>query len=103
LSKNTSIFNILGDIQAAAGSTDEFGVFNVVGTIMGSITSLILLVLPIFALLLIMYAGIQYIFSAGNPKKTEEAVKLLNSAIIGFAAFLMLDALWIFIRSFIGI
>jgi hypothetical protein len=93
-----------GILNAIHGtSTDAMAIFNVATTILAGITGLILEIIPIFALLMIMYAGLQYIFSAGNPKKSEEAVKLLNSAIIGFAIFLMLYALWYFILDFIGI
>lgn len=95
---------ISGIMSAINGSsTGYLDIFHVASAILTGITSLVLEIIPIFALLMIMYAGIQYIFSAGDPKKSEAAVKLLNSAVTGFAIFLMLYALWYFILGFIGI
>lgn len=88
---------------SVGSKTSPMDVPNLFLSILTQAINLVIYALPVFALIMIMYAGIQYIFSAGNPTKSGNAVKLLNSAIIGFAAFLMLLSLWVFMTSFIGI
>jgi hypothetical protein len=99
---STGLLNILQRIKGNQ-NTAAMAIPQLAVNILSQVTNLVLYLIPVFALIMIMYAGIQYIFSAGNPKKSEAAVKLLNSAVIGFAAFLMLLALWKFITNFIGI
>lgn len=81
-------------------STDPYAIFTLGNQIIEGINGLGLM--PIVALLTMMYAGIMYIFAGGDTKKTESAVKLLNTATIGFALSLILLALWDFIRALIG-
>lgn len=121
----SSIFFVAGNKAVAATAGNENGLLNILQSlvkkkpgslpqdamdvpnllvnILEQLINLILYIIPIFALLMIMYAGIQYIFSAGNPTKSGNAVKLLNSSVIGFAAFLMLLSLWRFMVAFIGV
>ncbi|MDD5731422.1 MAG: hypothetical protein PHU42_00785 [Patescibacteria group bacterium] len=97
-----SLDEILNIIRGGAGTTGPLEIFNVLSRLLTGITNWLLIGFPATALIFIMYSGLLYIFSAGNPKKTEAAVKSLNTSILGFVFFLMLYALWYFIRSFLG-
>jgi len=97
------IGNFITSLQNPNNNTDKYAIFVLGNSIINQVASLILDILPVFAIIMIMYSGLQYMFAAGDTKKTESAVKMLNSSIIGFAAFLALLALWRFITTFIGV
>jgi hypothetical protein len=51
--------------------------------------------------LYMVYAGIMYMLAAGDPKKQQAAMKVLNTAIIGFVLVLIIISLIHFARSFL--
>lgn len=94
------VSSIIEALKTPPQDNNPYAIFDLGKTIINDINGLGLM--PIVALLTMMYAGIMYIFAGGDPKKTESAVKLLNTATIGFALSLVLLSLWNFIRALIG-
>ncbi len=61
-----------------------------------------LLFVGIVALLFIIYAGINFVTSGGDPKKIESARKIMTFAIIGMVIVLLSFAILIFIGYITG-
>src|SRR5688572_19495480 len=65
------------------------------GIIIGNIIQMLLTLGGVLAVIYIIWAGIQYIISSGDPKKTAEAKSGLTYAVVGLvlsaAAYLLVD------------
>ncbi|MFA4942205.1 MAG: hypothetical protein WC564_01030 [Patescibacteria group bacterium] len=79
---------------SAVGNDPGNFVSSKVGQIVGAVLSFV----GILLLILVIYAGILWMTSAGNEKQTEQAKSILTSAIIGLIIVLSAYA----ITSFIG-
>ncbi len=69
----------LADIQGQL--TDTGGV--TLPVLIGNIIQVVLSVLGIVFLILIIFAGFKWLTAQGDPKKTQEATKMLTQAVIG--------------------
>lgn len=74
------------------------------GSVISELTkNYILTIAGIILLLYLLYGGLQYLTSAGDPKKTQEAQGKITQALIGF--FIIFAAYWIvqILASILGI
>ncbi len=69
----------LADIQ---GQLDDTGGVTL-PVLIGNIIQVVLSVLGIVFLILIIFAGFKWLTAQGDPKKTQEATKMLTQAVIG--------------------
>jgi|SRR3989344_3877422 len=83
--------------QINFGALENKATPNLGGTTFGSIiTTLLTYILPLAGMVLLLYllfAGFQYLTSAGDPKKVEQAKERLTSALVGFV--IVFAAYWI--------
>lgn len=101
-SGGTSLTGLISVIMANK-NTSYTAILDLIPCVISSIINMILYIIPSVALIMTIWSGIQYMFSAGNPSKQGAALKSLNASVLGFAAFLVLLALWEFIKAFFGI
>ena len=74
-----SVRGYMADIQGQL--TDTGGV--TLPVLIGNIIQVVLSVLGIVFLILIIFAGFKWLTAQGDPKKTQEATKMLTQAVIG--------------------
>lgn len=83
--------------QIDFGSLENKATPSLGGTDLGNIISKLLpYIFPLAGIVLLLYllfAGFQFLTSAGDPKKVEQAKERLTSALIGFA--IVFAAYWI--------
>jgi len=71
-------------------------------TVAGDVISFVLGALGIVAVLFIVYGGIQYSMSAGEPAKMEKAKKTILYAVIGLIVAIMAFAIVRFVVAQVG-
>jgi hypothetical protein len=85
-SSNTALPNSTGDIGSGVGK-----IMKALFTVMGSI-----------AVIVVMFGGIKYVISSGDPKKTAEAKETILYAVIGIVISLSAYAIVSFIANGLG-
>jgi hypothetical protein len=75
----TAANNALGQVGSNANLTNASDL----PTLIGTGISVFLGILGLFFLILVIWAGFQYINSKGDPAKTKTAIGMLTNAVIG--------------------
>jgi uncharacterized membrane protein len=83
----------VGQQGGYAQDTDE----TTVATILGSVVSIFLSLLGIIFLIIVLYAGYNWMTAGGNEEKVEKARKLLTRGVIGLIIIIGSYAIWYFV------
>lgn len=67
----------------------EVATFNCISVVFQNVVNAAFVFAGIVALIIIIYSGIKFIFSGGDPKQIEGARKTLTYAIIGFVVIIL--------------
>lgn len=73
--QNTQQQTVAGNQNPIAGPE---GILQIVANIMAMVTGIV-------AVIMIIYAGIRYITSSGNPERTKKAKDMIINAVVGLA------------------
>jgi len=103
-----NIFTTLQEVRDAGKGganpiTEPYAIFKVAGCILAQLTTYILSLGNIIAVIMIMISGLRYMGSAGNPTVQQGAMKSLNAAVIGFAIMIMFWSLFQFIIKVLAV
>ncbi len=88
------------DIDSQVGSF--FG-YTCIGEFISNMVSLGIIVAALLVFLYLVWGGVEWITSAGDKTKTEEAQKRISNAVIGLAIVATSWAVWKIILYFFGV
>lgn len=75
---------------------------NAADTLVGDIIMTVLYVAGAFAVIMLVYGGIQYILSAGNSSKVEQAKKTIIYSVVGIVLIIISWAVVAFVTGVFG-